>query len=141
MAETIPRPHPWPFRWPGTSGPGRHWTASIGNLWGRRAGRELEADGDGHRFHGGAAAAGAFCDARHDVYYTKPALRGWLHLLWFEISVVSGTLLLARAQGATRITATAIYAASVSTMFGASALYHRGSWNTTWRQRLQPALR
>jgi hemolysin III len=80
-------------------------------------------------------------DARRDVCYTKPALWGWLHLLWFEISLVSVTLLLARAHGATRITATAIYAAGVSTMFGASALYHRGSWSTTWRQRLQLALR
>jgi hemolysin III len=82
-------------------------------------------------------AAEAFYDARRDVYYTKPALRGWLHLLWFEVSLVFGTLLLARAHGATRITASAIYAASVSAMFGASALYHRGSWSATWRQRLQ----
>jgi hemolysin III len=79
----------------------------------------------------------AFYDARRDVYYTKPALRGWLHLLWFEVSLVFGTLLLAQAHGATRITASAIYAASVSGMFGASALYHRGSWSATWRQRLQ----
>jgi hemolysin III len=82
-------------------------------------------------------AAEAFYDARRDVYYTKPALRGWLHLLCFEVSLVFGTLLLARAHGATRITANAIYAASVSAMFGASALYHRGSWNAIWRQRLQ----
>ena len=65
----------------------------------------------------------AFYDARRDVYYTKPALWGWLHLLWFEVSLVFGTLLLAQAHGATRITASAIYAASVSGMFGASALY------------------
>jgi len=74
-------------------------------------------------------AAEAFYDARRDVYYTKPALRGWLHLLWFAVSLVFGTLLLARAHGATRITASAIYAASVCAMFGASALYHRGSWS------------
>src|SRR5262249_6031478 len=82
-------------------------------------------------------AAEAFYDARRDVYYTKPALRGWLHLLWFEVSLVFGTLLLARAHGATRITASAIYAVSVCGMFGISALYHRGSWSTTWRHRLQ----
>ena len=83
------------------------------------------------------SATEAFYDARRDVYYTKPALRGWLHLLWFEVSLVFGTLLLAQAHGATQITASAIYAASVSGMFGASALYHRGNWSTTWRQRLQ----
>ena len=35
-------------------------------------------------------AAGPFYDARRDVYYTKPALRGWLHLLWFAASLVFG---------------------------------------------------
>ena len=82
-------------------------------------------------------AAEAFYDARRDVFYTKPALRGWLHLLWFEVSLVFSTLLLARAHGATQITASAIYAASVSGMFGISALYHRGNWNAAWRRRLQ----
>jgi hemolysin III len=82
-------------------------------------------------------AAEAFYDARRDVYYIKPALRGWLHLLWFEVSLVCGTLLLVRAHGTLRITASAIYAASVSGMFGVSALYHRGNWSATWRQRLQ----
>ena len=82
-------------------------------------------------------AAGAFYDARRGVYYTKPALRGWLHLLWFGVSLVFGALLLAWAHGATRVTASMIYAASVSGMFGISALYHRGSWSATWRQRLQ----
>ncbi len=33
-------------------------TAGIGNVWGRRAGPKLEADGNGQRFHGGAAAGG-----------------------------------------------------------------------------------
>jgi hemolysin III len=56
---------------------------------------------------------------------------------WFEASLVLGTLLLARAHGATRIAATAIYAASVSALFGVSALYHRGNWTAAWRERLQ----
>ena len=85
----------------------------------------------------GPPAAEALYDARRGVYYTKPVLRGWLHLVWFEISVVIGTLLLARAHGATRITAAAIYAASVSALFGVSALYHRGNWTAAWRRRLQ----
>jgi hemolysin III len=85
----------------------------------------------------GPPTAEAFYDAQRGVYYTKPAWRGWLHLLWFEVSLVFGTLLLARAHGATRITASAIYVASVCGMFGISALYHRGNWNAAWRQRLQ----
>jgi hemolysin III len=67
----------------------------------------------------------------------KPLLRGWLHLISFEASLVLGTLALARAHGAVRITAIAVFAASVSAMFGASALYHRGSWGATWHRRLQ----
>ncbi len=83
------------------------------------------------------AAIGALYDARRGVYYTKPVMRGWLHLLWFAASLVLGTLLLVHAQGATRITAVAIYAASVSALFGISALYHRGTWTDAWRRRLQ----
>ena len=82
-------------------------------------------------------AVGACYDARRGVYYTKPVLRGWLHLLWFGASLAGGTLLLARAHGAARVTAAAIYAASVSALFGVSALYHRGNWTATWRRRLQ----
>ena len=41
----------------------------------------------------GSPAAGAFYDARRGVYYTKPVLRGWLHVLWFEASLVLGPLL------------------------------------------------
>jgi hemolysin III len=83
------------------------------------------------------AVADALYDARRGVYYTKPVLRGWLHLIWFGASLVFGTLLLARAHGAARITAIAIYAASVSALFGISALYHRGNWTDAWRRRLQ----
>ncbi len=81
--------------------------------------------------------AGALYDSRRGVWYVKPALRGWLHLLWFEASLVLGTLLVARAHGAVRITALAIYAASVSALFGISALYHRGTWSAVWNRRLQ----
>ena len=82
-------------------------------------------------------AVDAFYDARRGVYYTKPILRGWLHLLWFEASLVGGTLLLARAHGVARISAIAVYAVSVSSLFGVSALYHRGNWTARWRRRLQ----
>jgi hemolysin III len=83
--------------------------------------------------------AGALYDARRGVFYAKPALRGWLHLLWFEASLVLGTLLLARAHGPARIVAIAIYTASVTALFGVSALYHRGNWSPAWSRRLQRA--
>jgi hemolysin III len=81
--------------------------------------------------------ADALYDARRGVYYTKPVLRGWLHLIWFGASLAFGTLLLARVHGSARITAIAIYAASVSALFGISALYHCGNWTDAWRRRLQ----
>jgi hemolysin III len=67
----------------------------------------------------------------------KPLLRGWMHLVWFEASLVLGTLVLVHAHGALRITAVAIFTASVSAMFGVSALYHRGNWGAAWHTRLQ----
>jgi hemolysin III len=85
----------------------------------------------------GPPTTNALFDARRGIYYQKPLLRGWLHLVWFGASLVFGTLLLVAAHGAIRITAIAIYAASVSALFGVSALYHRGTWTAVWSQRLQ----
>jgi hemolysin III len=76
-------------------------------------------------------------DARRGVYYAKPVLRGWLHQLCFGASLVSGPLLLAGRHGAARITAIVVYSASVSALFGISALYHRGTWSEAGRRRLQ----
>jgi hemolysin III len=81
--------------------------------------------------------AGHLYDSGRDVYYVKPMLRGWLHLVWFEVSLIVGTVLIDHARGTKHIVAAAIFACCVSGLFGASALYHRGNWNTTWNARLQ----
>ena len=67
---------------------------------------------------------------QRDAVRAKPLLRGWLHLAWFEASLVLGTLALSRMHGGLRITALAIFEVSVTAMFGVSALYHRGDWET-----------
>jgi hemolysin III len=85
----------------------------------------------------GSPAAEPLYDARRGVYYAKPVLRGWLHLLCFGVSLALGPLLLARAHGAKQAMAVAVYAASVSALFGISALYHRGTWTEARRRRLQ----
>jgi hemolysin III len=85
----------------------------------------------------GSPTAGRFYDSRRGIYYVKPLLRGWMHLLWFAASLVSGPFLLTRAHGAAHIAAAAVYSASVTGLFGVSALYHRGTWPEIWRQRLQ----
>src|ERR1700712_1241931 len=68
----------------------------------------------------------------------RPRLRGWLPLALFEVSLVVGTLLIVFARGARATTGTVIYAVSVSGLFGASALYHRGSWSPAVKRRLRP---
>jgi hemolysin III len=85
----------------------------------------------------GPTGAGLLYDARRGVYYARPALRGWLHLFCFLASLAGGALLLAGAHGAAQITAVAVYAASLSALFGTSALYHRGTWTDAWRLRLR----
>ncbi len=85
----------------------------------------------------GRPEAQAFFDARRGIYYTRPVLRGWLHVVWFGLSVVAGPLLLAGAHGAEQLTARAIYATSVTALFGVSALYHRGRWTESGRRLIQ----
>ena len=85
----------------------------------------------------GTQTAARFYDSRRGIYYAKPLLRGWMHLLWFVASLVSGPFLLVRAHGPAQLTAAAVYSASVTGLFGVSALYHRGTWTEVWRQRLQ----
>ena len=81
--------------------------------------------------------AGALYDSRRRAHYAKPALRGWLHLIWFGASLIAGPLLVTRVHGAGRITSLAVYVVSVSCLFGISALYHRGTWAPAWSRRLQ----
>ena len=84
-----------------------------------------------------APPAPALYDAKRAIFYVKPVLRGWLHLTWFAASLVCGTLLIAAARGGRQLTADSIYAASVTALFGTSALYHRGNWSHAWSRRLQ----
>ncbi len=66
----------------------------------------------------------------------KPLWRGWLHLVWFEVSLVLGTVLILEVPAHQRGSAT-IYAAAVSALFGTSALYHRGSWRARVHRLMQ----
>jgi hemolysin III len=76
-------------------------------------------------------------DAFRDLYYPKPRMRGWAHLICFEIALVVGTLMIVDAHGARETSVAAIYAAAVAGLFGASALYHRGKWSPPVSRRLQ----
>jgi hemolysin III len=66
----------------------------------------------------------------------KPRLRGWLHAYAATISIVSGATLVAVAaslRGGRAGGSTAIYAATVTLLFGTSALYHRLNWGPRGR--------
>lgn len=78
-------------------------------------------------------------DSVRDIYYVKPLLRGWLHLVWFVAALVLGSLLIIAAHGAREVTATAVYVPGVAGLFGVSALYHRGNWSRVWSALLQRA--
>jgi hemolysin III len=67
----------------------------------------------------------------------KPRLRGVFHQYAFFVSLASGTLLVLLAATTRTSVAAAIYAASVSALFGVSALYHRVTWNGPTRRRLR----
>jgi hemolysin III len=67
----------------------------------------------------------------------KPRLRGVFHQYAFFVSLASGTLLVLLAATTRASVAAAIYAASVSALFGVSALYHRITWTTAGRRRMR----
>src|SRR6478752_6151661 len=62
----------------------------------------------------------------------KPRLRGFLHTYAAAISIASGAVLIAVAaamRGGAAALTTSIYAATVTMLFGTSALYHRLNWS------------
>jgi hemolysin III len=67
----------------------------------------------------------------------KPRLRGWLHAYAAAISIATGASLIAAAavvRGGPGAATTAIYCATVTLLFGTSALYHRLNWSPPARR-------
>jgi hemolysin III len=67
----------------------------------------------------------------------RPRLRGVFHQYAFFVSLASGTVLVLLAATTRASVAAAIYAVSVSALFGVSALYHRVTWTTPARRRMR----
>jgi hemolysin III len=90
------------------------------------------------------AAAEKVADAKavaaEQIAKVKPRLRGVSHEYAFFVSVVLGLGLIMLAQGTEARLAAGIYAASLSALFGVSALYHRVDWqrpaSRRWMRRL-----
>ena len=88
----------------------------------------------------GEAAADAREKAAEAIAKVKPRLRGVTHEYAFFVSLVFGAALILLAEGAEATVAVAIYAVSLSALFGVSALYHVHNWERPsarrWMRRL-----
>jgi hemolysin III len=71
------------------------------------------------------------------TYGERPLLRGTLHQGAFVVAVAVGAVFVAKAGAGRQRLGAAVFAASVVTMLGASALYHR----VTWSPRVRPWMR
>jgi hemolysin III len=67
----------------------------------------------------------------------KPRLRGVFHEVAFFVSLVTGTALVAAAPTVSSGLVMAVYAASISLLFGVSALFHRHTWGPVGRRRMR----
>jgi hemolysin III len=71
---------------------------------------------------------------------SKPRLRGVSHKWAFYVACVLGATLVVFSPSGTPRLAAAVYAFTVATLFGTSALYHRVDWNSIrarrWMRRL-----
>jgi hemolysin III len=88
----------------------------------------------------GEAAADAREMAAEAIAKVKPRFRGVTHEYAFFVSLVLGVGLIFLAEGSEARLAAAIYAASLSALFGVSALYHVHNWERPsarrWMRRL-----
>jgi hemolysin III len=72
----------------------------------------------------------------------KPSLRGFSHAGAFFVSLPLGLLLILRANTGKGLAAAIVFAVSVATMFGASAIYHCLNWpeaRRRWLRRIDHA--
>ena len=66
------------------------------------------------------------------VLVAAPLLRGWAHLVSFPVWMTCGLALVVLSPiDASGRVLLGIYVVGTGTMFGASALYHRGRWRPT----------
>lgn len=69
----------------------------------------------------------------------RPALRGWLHLVWLVLVLAAGPLLIAAGTGTSARLCLSVYVVSLAALFGVSALFHRVRWGPVGRRRMRRA--
>ena len=110
----------------------------------RESAAERVADARAAMVDARETAAGKVADARaaaaEQIAKVKPRLRGVSHEYAFFVSLVLGAALIVIAKGGEARLAVAIYAVSLSALFGVSALYHVHDWKRPearrWMRRL-----
>jgi hemolysin III len=84
----------------------------------------------------GATSASAAAALGSAVAELRPRLRGWLHAYAAVVSIATGAVLVvvaAAVRGGPAGATTGVYAATVTLLFGTSALYHRLNWGPRGR--------
>jgi hemolysin III len=66
----------------------------------------------------------------------KPRYRGTSHFYALFVAIIAAVVLVATAPAGLATFGAAVYATTLVGMFGASALYHRGSWSPSTAKRL-----
>jgi hemolysin III len=69
----------------------------------------------------------------------KPVLRGVIHQVAFFVSLASGLALILVAPTTGSAVVMAVYAVSISSLFGTSTLFHRRTWGPVGRRRMRRA--
>lgn len=98
----------------------------------------MSGAGRGEAWPTGTLATLSAMERTDTLPLVKPLLRGWTHAVSFPLMVAAGAGLLVGANLTphTRLLL-AVYVVGTATMFGVSALYHRGRWSTPARVRMQ----
>lgn len=66
-----------------------------------------------------------------------PLLRGWVHVVFFFLSLPAAVLVVASAGSTRARMAAAVYAVGLCALFGVSATYHRLRWSGPARRRMR----
>src|SRR4029077_270671 len=87
---------------------------------------------------GVSSESGPLSPTRRVPAYTlpKPRYRGASHFYALFVAVVAAVALVATAPAGLATCAAALYATTLVAMFGASALYHRGTWSHATAKKL-----
>jgi hemolysin III len=82
------------------------------------------------------AQAGYPGEQRANHHAVKPRLRGVSHMYAFFVALVAAAALIATAPAGLATVGAVVYGLCLITMFGVSALYHRGNWSPPVARRM-----